>query len=439
MVKSENNYACNLTVIGARLIYNLFFHLILLFLPLRLLWRARKNPAYLGHWRERFGFYKTAKLHESIWVHAVSVGESLCAIPLIKMLKEKYPTTPIVVTSMTPTGAQSIQKALGKEIQQFFVPYDFPFAVKRFLQEVNPKILIIMETELWPNILHYCAKRKIPVVLANACLSERSFHRYKKCISCAKHMLAGVRLILAQSKQDAYKFLQIGFDPEKLSINGSMKFDIIIPDDLGTNAQKLRSKYAIGHDRPVFIAASTHEGEEEIILDAYKKTIARIPNLLLILAPRHPERFAKVAKLCADAKLQSVKFSDNNAINAKTNVLLVDVIGQLLPFYALSDVAFVGGSLDNNTGGHNILEPAALGIPIITGPNIFNLRETSELMLNAGAMLKIKTSDELASSAIELLLNPKQRSVISSAAKSVLQKNKGATQRIFEEITNILQ
>lgn len=326
-----------------RYVYNIFLYLILPFLPLRLLWRSRKNSAYRNRILERFGYYKSHLLDESIWVHAVSVGETIAAVPLVRALIERYPDITIVMTTMTPTGAEQVRKHLNGEVLHFYVPYDYPGIVKRFLYHIKPKLLILMETELWPNILYYLAKYKVPVVLSNARLSAKSFVGYKKLRVFFKTILNYITMIMAQSRKDEERFLALGANPNKLSVAGNVKFDLTVPEEALSKANKFRS--ILGKKRYVWVAASTHENEEQKILVAARKVLEIIPTALLILVPRHLERFDKVFELCQEEKFNVLRYSNIQGYSPDTNIILGDVMGQLPFFYAASDVAFVGGSL----------------------------------------------------------------------------------------------
>lgn len=414
-------------------LYSLLFYCILPFLPLRLLLKGRKAEAYRARWHERFAKYKTAPLKESIWVHAVSLGESIAAIPLIKELQKKYPDTRLIVTTMTPTGSERLQKTFGNSILQLYVPYDYPRAVNRFLNHFNPKFLIIIETELWPNILYYCKNRDIPIFLVNARLSERSVSRYKLCKTFAKEMLESLTKVFAQSNKDGKHFLELGLDENKLLVTGNIKFDIQVPEDIHDQGLKLRQKWGVS--RSIFIAASTHKGEEERILIAFAKIVKNIPNTLLVIVPRHPERFTEVFNMLNDSQFNVVRYSqsENELISENTNIILGDVMGKLLLFYAASDVAFVGGSFVP-VGGHNILEPLALGVPAIIGPNLQNILEISALLLKENAMFKVEDENELAKIAIKLLQDQNLRQIYRENALRIISENKGVLRKIMQFI-----
>jgi len=423
-----------------QLFYNFLFHLLLPFLPLRLLWRSRKNAAYRKRWNERFAFYRKPHLQQSIWVHAVSLGEVVAATPLVKALAKQYPTTPIVFTTMTPTGAAEMQKAFpatlnNKQIIQKYVPYDYQWAVKKFLKHFNPQFLVILETELWPNILHYCHQQKRPIFLVNARLTEKSFASYYKVRAFTKSMLDNITKIVAQSKKDAEYFSKLGVAEDKLTIAGNIKFAITVPTDIKLQGHQLRQQ--LGRERPVWIAASTHQDEEKIVLAAFKKILQQLPDALLIIAPRHPERFDEVAVLCHEQNFNIVRYSQNEICAASTNIILADVMGQLLLFYAASDVAFVGGSLVP-VGGHNILEAAAFALPIVVGPHTKTLADVKTIFETAGGLIIVNDDKELAEKIILLFKNPNLRQTHGSIAYNILEQNRDVLDRILQGITSIV-
>ena len=418
-----------------RFIYNLLLYLVLPFLPLRLLWKSRKNHAYRLRIAERFAYFNFAPLKKSIWVHAVSLGESISAIPLIKELIRTYPNTTIVVTTMTPTGADRIQKIFKDQVRQLYAPYDYPFAVKSFLKQINPKILILMESELWPNILHYSAKNKIPIIIANACLSAKSFNNYKKIYPLVSSMLNCITTVAVQTKVDAERFLALGINPKKVSIAGNVKFDIKIPGDLASRAKQLRLEW--GKDRPIWTVASTHPGEEEKILRAAKIVRKVLPESLLILVPRHPERFNETYSLCCEHGFNTIRYSENQECSPSTNIVLGDTMGQLLLFYAASDIAFVGGSLVP-IGGHNLLEPAALSKPVLSGPHLSEFLEISQLLIDADALIKVEDEESLAQNIIKLLQDKNLQEKLGTKALDVVEQHRGATKKILNRIKELL-
>ncbi|HVY53976.1 MAG TPA: lipid IV(A) 3-deoxy-D-manno-octulosonic acid transferase, partial [Gammaproteobacteria bacterium] len=365
-----------------RYVYSAFFYLLTPLLILRLLWKSRRNAGYRQRIAERFGCF-SLQLDHSIWVHAVSVGESLIAVALIKKLKLLYPDMPIVVTTMTPTGAARIKAALGDTVIHLYVPYDIPCAINSFLIKVKPKIAVIIETELWPNLFNACEARNIPIVIANGRLSIQSFQNYMMVRFITKSMLDKVTLLLAQGQADADRFALLGMDTKKMNVTGNIKFDLEVPKDIEKNGQSLRSE--IAPHRLVWIAASTHEGEETVVLAAHHIIRAGFPNALLILVPRHPERFSAVADLIKDQNFSMVRRSEKTACTDDTAVYLADTMGEMFLLYAAADVAFVGGSLVP-VGGHNLLEPAVLAKPVITGFQLFNFTDISELLVEADAL-----------------------------------------------------
>src|SRR3990167_2041671 len=415
-----------------RFIYTVIYYLIMPFVLMRLLWRSRRAADYRKRWNERFGFSSYQANKESIWVHAVSVGETLAAIPLVKELIDKYSNDfRIIVTTTTPTGSALVTKHLGHCVTHMYAPFDVPTAVSRFLRRTRVKLCIIMETELWPNILTICNKRKIPIILANARLSERSCRRYRFIGRLTKHMLRSYHAVAAQGVLDGERFLQLGLNPKKLIVAGNIKFDLDIPAELIAQGKIIRN--LIGNHRRVLIAASTHDGEETVILEAFKKIRCEIANLFLIIAPRHPNRFHKIAELCRQQHYQLATRSEKTAITNNTDILLVDTIGELQMIYAAADIAFVGGSLAH-TGGHNLIEPAALGLPILTGPHLHNFTEISRLLQDAGAAQVITDADSLADAVIALCSAKELCEKIGLCAKKTIEANRGALQKHLEAI-----
>ncbi|HYF98287.1 MAG TPA: lipid IV(A) 3-deoxy-D-manno-octulosonic acid transferase, partial [Coxiellaceae bacterium] len=361
-----------------RYFYSLILGLALPFLFVRLWWRSRSNPDYQQRWSERLGFFPRELSSASIWLHAVSLGEAVAATPLIKFLLQRYPDLPLVITSTTPTGSAYINKHFKDQVIASYLPFDLSFLLKRFLKRAKPKLCIIMETELWPNLLHCCQRQNIHVILANARLSNSSARGYARIKFIVKKMLNSLTWVIAQSDLDAQNFLSLGLQPEKLLVAGNIKFDLQLPDGLQEQALQLRQQ--LGQDRLIWAAASTHAGEEEIILQAFKRLRINHPNLLLILVPRHADRFDTVAELCGAHVCKVARRSLNEFPTADTDIYLSDTFGEMLLLYAASHMAFVGGSLVP-VGGHNLIEPAALALPILSGPNLHNFTKVSELLL----------------------------------------------------------
>lgn len=421
-----------------RTLYTLLFHLGLPLVALRLLLRARKAPAYRQRIKERFAFGLPAMQPGGIWVHAVSVGESIAAAPMVRALLKAYPDLPITITCMTPTGSERIRALFAGDsrIQHCYLPYDLPWAAARFLDQVRPRLGIIMETELWPNHIHQCARRGIPVVLANARLSERSARGYGRFAGLTRPMLAEMNGFAVQTETEAERFRALGARPECVTVTGSIKFDLSIDPQLLVQAAQLREQWQAGA-RPVWIAASTHAGEDESILAAHRRVLERRPDALLILVPRHPERFNSVHELCVQQGFNTVRRSSGQAVEASTTVLLGDTMGELLFLYALADCAFVGGSLVAN-GGHNLLEPAALAKPVLSGPHLFNFLEIAAMLRSAGALLEVDDSQALATAVQGLFDDPEKARHMSAAGLQVMKANQGALQRLLDVIARLM-
>lgn len=420
-----------------RTLYTLMFHLGLPLVALRLWLRARKAPAYRQRIGERFAVGLPAMRRGGIWVHAVSVGESIAAAPMIRALLERYPDAPITVTCMTPTGSERIRAMFAQEprIQHCYLPYDLPWAAGRFLDHVQPRLGIIMETELWPNHIAQCARRGIPVMLANARLSERSARGYGRFARLTRPMLAQMSGFAVQTEVEARRFIDLGARPECVTVTGSIKFDLSIDPQLLESAARLREQWQTT-GRPVWIAASTHAGEDESVLAAHRQVLASHPDALLILVPRHPERFGSVHDLCQQQGFATVRRSTGQDVNPATSVLLGDTMGELLFLYALADVAFVGGSLVPN-GGHNLLEPAALAKPVLSGPHLFNFLEIAGMLRSAGALEEVNDATALAAAVQRLFDQPQLAESMASAGLNVMKANQGALQRLLDLITGL--
>jgi 3-deoxy-D-manno-octulosonic-acid transferase len=422
-----------------RPLYTLLFHLGLPFLLLRLWLRSRKAPAYGQRVGERFALGLPPLQPGGLWVHAVSVGESIAAAPMIRELLQRYPQLPLTVTCMTPTGSERIRALFADEprVQHCYLPYDLPWAAARFLDRLRPRLAVIMETELWPNFIHQCARRSIPVVLANARLSERSARGYARFAGLTRPMLGEMSWIAVQSEAEAERFRRLGALPERVQVTGSIKFDLSIEPALLDRATELRRQWQL-ETRPVWIAASTHDGEDAILLDAHRQLLARHPTALLILVPRHPERFDAVFELCRQQPLQTVRRSADAAVDGQTQVLLGDTMGELLFLYALADIAFVGGSLVPN-GGHNLLEPAALGKPVLSGTHLFNFLEIAALLRTAGALLEVDDAGAVVQAVERLIEHPDQARRMSAAGQTVIQANQGALERLLQGVTRLVR
>lgn len=415
-----------------RYLYSLLFYLALPFLFLRLLWRSRRDSAYRERWGERLGFCPY-QFESCIWVHTVSVGETLAAVPLVKALQAAYPNQPILITTMTITGAARVKAVFGNSVFQAYAPYDVPDAVERFLRRTRPEIAIIFETELWPNLFAACKRNRIPIMLMNARLSEKSAKGYRKIKPLTEAMLNSIHTLAAQYNPDADRFIALGAPTSIVAVTGNLKFDIDLPDNLEEKSRVLREK--IGSDRLVWIAASTHPDEEEIILNAHRAIREKISNTLLILVPRHPERFNTVAKLVEQKGFHLSRRSLGETFQA--DVYLADTMGELLLLYSIADVAFVAGSFAK-VGGHNMLEPAVLRKPIVTGPELYNFAEISEKLIRAKGLIVVKNTRELSDEVLRLLEEPDYRKKTGENAYHTVEENRGALKKQFDLIKSVL-
>ncbi|MGP6457919.1 lipid IV(A) 3-deoxy-D-manno-octulosonic acid transferase [Pseudomonas parakoreensis] len=422
-----------------RTLYTALFYLGLPLVAIRLWLRSRKAPAYAKRIGERFSYGMPSLRPGGIWVHAVSVGESIAAAPMIRALLQRYPQLPITVTCMTPTGSERIQALFANEprIQHCYLPYDLPCAAARFLDHAKPKLAVIMETELWPNHIHQCAKCGVPVALANGRLSERSARGYGRFSKLTAPMLAEMSFFAVQTEAEAQRFRDLGARPQTVEVTGSIKFDLTIDPQLLQRAHELRGQWQ-ALERPVWIAASTHEGEDEVVLDAHRRLLANYPNALLILVPRHPERFNSVFELCQREGFATVRRSTGANVEANTAVLLGDTMGELLFLYALADSAFVGGSLVPN-GGHNLLEPAALAKPVLSGPHLFNFLDIAAQLREAGALAEVDDAEGLAVEVQRLFELPRDAQRMAEAGLAVMRRNQGALQRLLDGLGRLIK
>lgn len=417
-----------------RLIYSGLLYVALPLALLRLYWRGRQDAGHRQRWRERFGSISPIAEPGCLWVHAVSVGEVRAALPLIRALLARYPDRPLLVTTTTLTGSRQVREALGDRVRHVYAPYDLPGAVARFLRNARPRLAIMMETELWPNLLRQCAVADIPVLIANARLSERSARGYARIHRLTTAMLRDITLIAAQAEADAERFRALG--GPRVTVVGNLKYDLKLPDDLPERGRALRREL-FGENRPVWIAASTHAGEDEQILEAFAQLRTHWPGLLLLLTPRHPERFDSVATLCQRRGFNMVRRGNRLPCGSETAVFLGDSMGELLLFYAAADVAFVGGSLVP-TGGHNVLEPALLGLPVLFGPHMFNFTEAGARLQEVEAAWRIADAAALATTVDRLLSNPELRRNAGQRGRAVVERHRGALGALMERIEALL-
>jgi 3-deoxy-D-manno-octulosonic-acid transferase len=422
-----------------RLLYTLAWWLALPLVLARLWLRGRQEPGYRQHWGERLGFYgrQRAPAMETIWLHAVSVGETRAAEPLIDALLAAWPACRIVLTHMTPTGratGKSLFAKHGARLVQSYLPYDTGAMPARFIRHFAPRICILMETEVWPNLIHQCNRYKVPVVLANARLSQRSLGKAQRLGKLIADAARGITLVAAQTQDDADRVRQLGV--QDVVVTGSIKFDVVVPEAALATGAALRA--AIGQ-RPVLLCASTREGEEPLILDAY--TRASLPaNALLLIVPRHPQRFDEVEKLIAAQGLAVQRRSglaQDDAVAAGTQVLLGDSMGEMFAYYAACDCAFVGGSL-LPLGGQNLIEPAALGKPVLIGPHTFNFALVTEQAIAAGGAALVADADALMAQTSVLLQNPAQLASMGQKAQAFAAQHRGATPRTIAAIKTLL-
>lgn len=419
-----------------RLLYTLLLYLAVPFVLLRLFWKGRQLPEYRGRIGERFGAVPAVPGGVAVWVHAVSVGEALAAQPLIERLLAEHGPGQVWVTTTTPTGSARVAAAFGERVRHSYAPYDLPSAVARFLDRVQPRQLVVMETELWPNLFHACHARGIPLTIANARLSPRSFAGYSRVRGFVAATLARCTHIAAQSEADAERFRALGAAPERVTMIGNLKFDLALPDVQIAGGQALRARF--GAERPVWIAASTHADEEAAALAAHRAVASLLPEALLILVPRHPQRFDEVWSLIEDAgfaaerrtRLQALENIGHPQPLEPVQVLLGDSMGEMFVYLAASDLAFIGGSLAP-VGGHNILEPAALGLPVLFGPVMHNFLPARQLLLDAGAAVEIADATALAEEAGVLLLQPERRATMGAAGRAAIAANRGALERLL--------
>jgi 3-deoxy-D-manno-octulosonic-acid transferase len=412
----------------SRPIYTVLLWLLLPYIFFHLLWRARKQPEYLQHIAERFGFYAMHSDKQVIWLHTVSVGETRAAASLVKRLRENYPDHQLLLTHTTPTGRKASEQLYGDDVLRVYLPYDYPFAVQRFLSHFRPCIGVLLETEIWFNLIHTCHADKIPLLLLNARLSEKSAARYARHPNLVKSGLRELSAIAAQSSADAGRLTALG--GEDISVMGNLKFDIEPPSTMLERGQQLRSRFGV--DRKIFLAASTREGEEALLLDALKSL--QIPGLLTVIVPRHPQRFAEVGALLDRHGFRFQRRSENRAIAPETDVVLGDSMGEMFAYYEACDIAFIGGSL-LPFGGQNLIEACAVGKPVLIGPHTWNFMQVSEFAVASGAAVRVQDAAELAQTLQNLLSHPDQMIEIGHAGQIFVSANRGATERALLNIS----
>jgi len=405
-------------------------------------WRGLRDPLYRGRLPERLGYTRlrlpAGHAQGAIWVHAVSVGEVQAAAALVRALRQRYPEHALLMTTATPTGAQRVKALFGADVLHCYLPYDLPGAVRHFLDRTRPVVAVMLETEIWPNLYRECARRELRIVLVSARLSEKSVRRFRRIAGLFRETLRQDLVIGAQTEADAERFVAVGADPARVQVTGNIKFDLQVPVQVREAGEALRmSQFP---QRFVWVAGSTHEVEEEQLLQAHRQVLRACPDALLVLVPRHPNRFAGVRQwLAAQVRVTPaaadwyVSRSSGAMVTPSTQVLLVDTLGELLQFYAAADVAFVGGSLVP-IGGHNLLEPAALARPIITGPHYFNAPEIARLLLQREAALEVASAAQLAETLLALRDSPERCHRMGQAALALVESNRGAVTRALQLI-----
>jgi len=402
---------------------------------LRLLWRGIKAPAYRYRWHERFALYNKKYTQGIIWFHAVSVGEAEALFPLVRQIQKQHPDVRLLITTTTPTGSARVKAVMQDTVEHVYLPYDVPDAVNRFMHCFKPKLAVIMETEIWPNLFLYCGKNDIPLYIINARLSEKSSRGYQKIPSLVHPALAAIKLIATQTQDDANRFIAIGADSEKVLTLGNIKFDVEIPQSIIEQGLQLKTDLFTG--RFVWLIASTHKDEEAIFLEIYKEIKPKIPELLLVIVPRHPERFPDVKKLCEQFQLAVVMRTMESRVYLETDVYLVDTMGELKMLYAASDVAFVGGSMVSR-GGHNILEAAAVGVPVMFGPYMHNFKEIARGVLSQDAAIQCQNKNDVINVILALYEQPAYRAALSEKGMEFVRQNQGAIGRICAILDQVI-
>lgn len=422
-----------------RVLRGLYSAALYLLLPItlyHLIWRSFRQGEYLLRWSERYALYGSPPRHAAtIWVHAVSVGEVNAAAPLVNALREQRPDLRLLVTSITPTGSARIRALWGDTVEHVYLPYDLPGAVARFLRHYRPQAALVLETELWPNLMFGCREHGVPAWIVNARLSERSLRGYRILRPLLSRALRTLRGVLAQSAEDAARFVRLGADPATTRDVGNLKYDIPLPDSMGADEGVgfTRDFRVRAGDRPAWIAASTHADEEAAVIAIHRQLRGRWPDLLLLWAPRHPERFRAVAQQCVEAGWRVATRRFTHWPDRDDAVFVIDTLGELVPFYGCAQVAFVGGSLQD-IGGHNLLEPAAVGTAIVTGPHLHNFSDIAARMRAAGALRIVADAAGVANEVTVLLAEPDLRAAMVVAGRALVEEGRGALHRTLDVV-----
>ena len=393
--------------------------------------RGLRDRDYLKRWPERFGFFEAPESTGCIVIHAASVGEVNAAAILINALRERFPGLALCLTTFTPTGSGRALELFEDKVFHVYAPLDYPGATRRFFDRVRPSLLIIMETEIWPNFYYEASRHDVPMMIANARTSLHSIKGYRRFRWIIATTLARVSIIGAQSESDAGRLIEIGADPARIEVTGNLKFDMNLPPSLMESGEAIRQNW--GTNRPVLVAGSTHEGEEQAVIEAFKGLLKQFPNALLVLVPRHPERFGRAAQLARTSGLAVSLRSEGIDCPPSTHCFIIDTMGELLRYYAACDVAFVGGSLAT-VGGHNALEPAALAKPVLFGPHTFNFEDITTQLLNAGAAIRVSSARDLEQAAIRLFTQPDLRDQMGQAGLELVKKGQGALEKTLKMV-----
>lgn len=418
-------------MVSSRTLYTLILWLLLPYVLLRQVWRARRQPEYLHHVGERFGFYPEYDKQPVIWLHAVSVGETRATQNLVARLRVTYPEHRILLTHATPTGRAASEQLYGDQVLRAYLPYDYPFAVQRFLRHFRPQLGILMETEIWPNLIHLARANDTPLLLLNARMSEKSARGYARFAHMTRKALLQLGAIAAQTVDDADRLAALG--AKAVSVMGNLKFDIEAPPAMIELGKKLREQF--GAERKVFLAASTREGEEVLLLDSL---LSKLPeNFLLVLVPRHPQRFAEVAAMLEQRNIAYQRRSEGRAVAPSVRVVLGDSMGEMFAYYAAADLAYIGGSL-LPYGGQNLIESCAVGTPVLVGPHTYNFAEATRLALAAGAARRVRDVDELAEEVQCLLMQTDELSVMRQGCAGFVDSNRGATEKALAVVVQFI-
>ncbi len=418
-----------------RYFYTLILYFTLPWVLLRLWRKGAHVPGYRHNWKERFGIGGVESVQPVVWFHAVSVGEVRAAEPLVRAVLKRHPGLSVLVTTTTPAGRDTVQQLFRGEVSCHYLPYDLSASVKRFLCVIKPVIVIIMETEIWPNLYYQLEQSGIPLLLVNARLSQKSLRGYLKMSALSRPAVRSIRHIAAQSEQDAQHFQRLGASTAQLSVMGNLKFEMQLPDDFPARTRALKD--CLGPDRCVWVAGSTHEGEDAQLLAAHRRVLESCTGALLVIAPRHPERASEIAALCRKSGIDFRLSTGTTSLAGDVPVLIVDTLGELVYFYGVALAAFVGGSLVS-AGGHNPVEAILAGAPVITGPNTDNFRNVYQDMIHSSAARMIDTENALADLICEWFRDEEQRKAVVEAGSRLVEKNRGALQHCLQLLENTL-